>query len=331
MKVVIDSAIPYIRGIVEPYAEVVYMAGAKFSHDTIADADALIIRTRTHVDAALIDNTRVRFVATATIGCDHIDLDYCQRQGIKVCSAPGCNARGVLQWVAATLCHIVAKDNATPEEYTLGVVGVGNVGSLVSRYARHWGFKVMECDPPRQKREGGEFYDIEELAQRCDIITLHTPLDTTTHHLVNASLIEHMPRHTTIINASRGAVVDNRAVMESGHRYMFDVWEGEPDLDCEILARAELATPHIAGYSVQGKANATAMCVNALAEFFDLPLRGWYPEGITPTTPHLISWQELCSTIATHYDIVAESDTLKRNASYFESLRNSYTYREEYF
>lgn len=331
MKVVIDSAIPYIRDILEPYAEVVYMTGTEFSRDAIADADALIIRTRTRVDAALLEGTRVSFVATATIGCDHIDLDYCRTQGIKVCSAPGCNARGVLQWVAATLCHLLSQDNATPEEYTLGVVGVGNVGSLVAEYARHWGFRVMECDPPRQKREGGEFYTIEEIARSCDIITLHTPLDATTHHLVNASLIEFIPRHSTIINASRGKVVDNRAVMQSGHRYAFDVWEGEPLLDPEILSRAEIATPHIAGYSVQGKANATAMCVNALAEFFDLPLRGWYPEGITRTTPRLVSWEELRATISTHYDIAAESNTLKRHAADFEALRNNYNYREECF
>ena len=331
MKVVIDSAIPYIRGIIEPYAEVRYMAGAEFTRDAIADADALIIRTRTIVDAKLLENTHISFVATATIGCDHIDLDYCQRRGIRVCSAPGCNARGVLQWVAATLHHLLSKDNATPEHYTLGVVGVGNVGSLVAQYARHWGFRVMECDPPRQEREGGEFYTIEEVAQKRDIITLHTPLDATTTHLVNGSLIERMPRHSTIINASRGKVVDNRAVMQSGHRYAFDVWEGEPILDAEVLARAEIATPHIAGYSVQGKANATAMCVHALAEFFNLPLKEWYPEGITRTTPRLISWQELCQTITSHYDIVSESNNLKSHALEFEALRNNYAYREEYF
>ena len=140
-----------------------------------------------------------------------------------------------------------------------------------------------------------------------------------------------MPRHSTIINASRGKVVDNRAVMQSGHRYAFDVWEGEPILDAEVLARAEIATPHIAGYSVQGKANATAMCVHALAEFFNLPLKEWYPEGITRTTPRLISWQELCQTIASHYDIASESNNLKSHASEFEALRNNYAYREEYF
>lgn len=331
MKVIIDSAIPYIRGIVEPYADVAYMAGAEITNNAVRYADALIIRTRTKVDATLLENSNVKFVATATIGSDHIDLEYCKRHGIKVCSAPGCNARGVLQWVAATLRHLVIKDCCTPQDYTLGVVGVGNVGSLVAQYARHWGFRVMECDPPRQEREGGDFHTIEEIAKECDIITLHTPLDTTTRHLISSTLIEMMRPKATIINASRGGVVDNRAVLHSDHRYAFDVWEGEPDLDPDVLAGAEIATPHIAGYSVQGKANATAMCVAALAEFFNLPLKEWYPEGITRPTPRLISWQELCQTIPSHYDISAESNKLKTLASEFEALRNNYAYREEYF
>jgi erythronate-4-phosphate dehydrogenase len=331
MKVIIDSAIPYIRGIIEPYAEVIYIAGSEITNEVVMDADAIIIRTRTNVDSTLLNNTKVRFIATATIGCDHIDLDYCKEHNIKVYSAPGCNARGVLQWVAATLRHITAKDGCSPQDYMLGVVGVGNVGSLVAKYARHWGFKVMECDPPREEREKGEFYTIEEIAAKCDIITLHTPLDATTHHLIDGDIIKIMRPGATIINASRGKVTDNRAVMESGHRYAFDVWEGEPYLDPEILANAEIATPHIAGYSIQGKANATAACVHALAEFFDIPLKGWYPEGITRTTPRMISWEELCATIPAHYDIIAESNTLKHNASNFEKLRNSYNYREEYF
>ena len=331
MKVVVDSAIPYIKGILEQYAEVVYLPGLDITHDDVKDADALIIRTRTYVDRALLDNSRVRFVATATIGTDHIDLDYCRMNNIAVCSAPGCNARGVLQWVAAVLHQVVTTDGAAPSDYTLGVVGVGNVGSLVSQYARHWGFRVMECDPPRQEREGGEFYDIEDIAKQCDIITLHTPYDKTTRHLVDAALLQHMPPHTTIINASRGGVVDNRAAMYSGHRYIFDVWEGEPEIDLKVLHHAMLATPHIAGYSLQGKANATAMCVNAFAEFFGLPITDWYPEGVVRTTPRLISWEELCTTIAKRYDITAESETLKLDGWEFDNLRDSYTYREEYF
>lgn len=331
MRIVIDSAIPYINNLFESYADVLYIPGDKIDHSVVKDADALVIRTRTRCDSKLLDGSKVRLITTATIGTDHIDHNYCREHGIIVCSAPGCNARGVLQWVSAVLLHITTTDNKRPEEYTLGVVGVGNVGSLVSKYARHWGFRVMECDPPRQAREGGEFHTIEQIAQHCDIITLHTPLDTTTHHLINKSLIQTMRTDATVINASRGSVVDNRAVMESGHRYYFDVWEGEPNIPNDILANATLATPHIAGYSVQGKANATAMCVRAIASFFGFPLCSWYPPQITPTTPQLISWDELRTILPTRYDIATESDTLKQNCTNFETLRNNYNYREEWF
>lgn len=331
MRVVIDSAIPYIKGILEPYSQVIYLPAKEITADVVRNADALIIRTRTKCDKELLDGSAVKFIATATIGTDHIDHNYCAEHKIKVCSAPGCNARGVLQWMAAALCYITTLDGCPPGDYTIGVVGVGNVGSLVSQYTRQWGFKVMECDPPRQAREGGEFYAIEEIARACDIITLHTPLDSTTYHLVNNALIEIMRPNAIIINASRGEVVDNSAVANSGRRYLFDVWENEPNLDENILSGATIATPHIAGYSVQGKANATAMVVDALARHFGLPLCGWYPEGIRRTTPRLISWSELCDTISNYCNIKKESLTLKSSPQNFESIRNCYNYREEYF
>lgn len=331
MRVVVDRAIPYIAGVLEPYAEVVYLPATEITAEVVREADAMIIRTRTCCDCGLLDGSSVRFIATATIGTDHIDMEYCAKHGIEVFSSQGCNKRGVLQWVSGVLRHIAMCDNRAPESYTLGVVGVGNVGSLVAEYARHWGFRVLECDPPRQEREGGEFCTIEEISKHCDIITLHTPLDSSTYHLVDAELIAMMRPDATIINASRGGVVDNRAVLESGHRYVFDVWEDEPHMPEDILARAMLATPHIAGYSMQGKANATAMCINALAKHFGLPLSDWYPSNITPTTPHLPSWTEMCALFPTYFDIVSESNYLKSHASEFESIRNNYNYREEWF
>lgn len=331
MKVIIDSAIPFIRGVVEPYAEVVYCKGAEIDSSIVRDADALVVRTRTECNKELLEGSRVRFITTATIGRDHIDEEYCREAGIEVASAAGCNARGVLQWVAAALKHIVESDGKRPEEYTLGVVGVGNVGSLVVEYARHWGFRILMCDPPRKEREGGEFYPIEDVVREADIITLHTPLDASTHHLINAERIALMRPDAAVVNASRGAVVDNRAVRDSGHRYAFDVWEDEPRINNEILQGAMLATPHIAGYSQQGKANATAMSVNALARHFNLPLKEWRPEEVMPTVPRLISWKEMCATIEKYCDIIAETETLKRSPEAFESLRNNYNYREEYF
>lgn len=331
MRVVIDAAIPYIQGVLEPYCDVIYLPANQITADAVRNTHALIIRTRTKCDKSLLEGSAVKFIATATIGTDHIDRDYCATHDIEVCSAPGCNARGVLQWVAAALHHITTSDNRAPESYTMGVVGVGNVGSIVSQYARHWGFRVMECDPPRKEREGGDFYTIEEIAQQCDIITLHTPLNSSTYHLINGELISKIHPNATIINASRGAVVNNQEVTKSQHRYIFDVWENEPNIEQKVLLGATLATPHIAGYSVQGKANATSMVVNALARHFNLPIKEWYPESIKRTIPQPISWSELCATITRYYDIEKESLTLKNSPQNFELLRNNYNYREEYF
>lgn len=331
MKIVIDRAIPYIRGIVEPYAEVIYCDGNAIDATLVKDCDAMIIRTRTRCNRELLEGSKIKFIATATIGTDHIDDEYCRHAGITIARAAGCNARGVLQWVAAALRHIVLTDGKNPSDYTLGVVGVGNVGSKVSHYARRWGFRVLECDPPRQMREGGDFHTIEELAAQCDILTLHTPLDDTTRHLVDSSLLQNMRRDSIIINASRGAVADNRAVFESGHRYIFDVWENEPLIDDDILQGAELATPHIAGYSKQGKANATAMVIRALADFFALPIGDWYPSEVCPTTARDIEWCEMVNSIEKYCPIIEQTTTLKSTPSIFESLRNNYHYREEYF
>lgn len=331
MKVIIDSAIPFIHGVLEPYSEVVYCSGTAINSDVVRDADALVVRTRTHCNRELLEGSAVRFIATATIGRDHIDEAYCKSAGIEVASAAGCNARGVLQWVAATLKHIVKQEGKTPSDYTLGVVGVGNVGKLVVEHARHWGFRVLMCDPPRYEREGGDFLPLEDVARQADILTLHTPLDDTTHHLVNTKLLSMMPHDAIIINASRGGVVDNMAVANSSHRYAFDVWESEPHIDPKTLQQALLATPHIAGYSQQGKANATAMSINALARHFNLPLTEWRPTEVLPTTPRLLSWEELCETIDKYCSIEEETRALKRNPELFESLRNNYTYREEYF
>ncbi len=331
MKLIIDSAIPFIKGVLEPYAEVVYCAGSEINCRLMSDCDALIVRTRTRCDEALLANSRVKFIATATIGTDHIDLAWCRANGISVASAAGCNARGVLQWVAAALKEICTEDNRRPEEYSVGVVGVGNVGSLVAKYAERWAFRVLKCDPPRQQREGGDFVDIDTILRECNIITLHTPLDATTEHLINEHNIDLIAPDATIINASRGAVVDNGAVLRSGLRYMFDVWEDEPNLDGDILAGATLSTPHIAGYSRQGKANATSMVVRALAHHFALPLTEWYPEGMTSCEARDISWEEMCRTIDHYFSIKEQTKELKSSPDKFEALRNNYTYREEYF
>ena len=331
MKVVIDNAIPYIKGILEPYAEVLYREGIDFRQEDVADADLLIIRTRTRCDASLLDSSSVKMIATATIGFDHIDLEYCQKHGIEVITAQGCNAAGVLQWVAAALALLSRKDGWTPPQRTLGIVGVGHVGRLVEQYARAWGFNVLRCDPPRKEREGGDFITLEELLSRSDIVTLHTPLDRTTHHLINDRTMALMHNDAVLINASRGEVVSTQALLNAPQRLLIDVWEHEPEINRDLLAKAIVTTPHIAGYSSQGKANATAMVVRAAAKRFSLPLTDWYPEQVRITERQDIDWQTMCLTIQSHCDLEAESQRLKAAPGSFESMRNGYRYREEYF
>lgn len=330
MKVIIDSAIPFIKGVLEPFAEVVYTPGDNFTTELVADADALIIRTRTRCNRELLEGSKVKFIATATIGFDHIDCRYCADNGIEVATAAGCNARGVLQWVAAVLVRLAKRENFTPSQRTLGIVGVGNVGSLVKQYAERWGFKVVCCDPPRQQRENLDFVSLQELVPQVDILTLHTPLDATTRGMINADLLAALRPGATVINASRGEVAQTEALLREDLTVAVDVWEHEPNIDARLLEKAIVSTPHIAGYSVQGKANATALAVRAVAKYFKLPLTEWYPEGMTGSVPQDIDWQRLIDTIDNYCNLDVESAPLK-NGGDFEALRNGYRLREEYF
>lgn len=330
MKIVIDSAIPFIAGVLEPFAEVVYASGDSFTPELVADASALVVRTRTRCNRELLEGSKVEAIATATIGFDHIDLEYCKEHNIEVTTAAGCNARGVLQWVAAVLVMLARRDGFTPAERTLGIVGVGNVGSLVKQYAESWGFKTICCDPPRQARENLDFVTLEQLLPQTDILTLHTPLDNTTRSMINDRTLSLLRPNAVIINASRGEVVETAALLNSGLECAIDVWENEPNIDKTLLAKALVTTPHIAGYSLQGKANATAISVAALARHFNLPLEDWYPPQCTPTTPQNIDWQTLNNTIDNYCNLAAESAPLK-NGGDFEGLRNGYSYRTEYF
>ena len=331
MKILIDRAIPFLQGVLEPFAEVEYLDGSNFTPDAVRDADALIIRTRTRCDRALLEGSKVQFIATATIGFDHIDLDYCRTHNIAVSTSAGCNARGVLQWVAASLALLAKRDGFAPQECTLGIVGVGNVGRLVKQYAEYWGFRVICSDPPREEREHLGFVSLDEVLRNSDIVTLHTPLDDTTRHLINTHNISLLQSGSTLINASRGECVATNATRRNDLTYITDVWENEPNIDSEYLSKSLVATPHIAGYSSQGKANASAMAVQALAHHFDLPLNEWRPREVAVVTPHLISWEEMCATISHHCNLEIESERLRRHPDRFEQLRNNYHYREEYF
>ena len=354
MKIVADCDIPYLKGVLEPYTEMVYRKGVEISPADVAEADALIVRTRTRCDRALLQGSRVRMIATATIGFDHIDLDYCRTAGIRVVTAAGCNARGVLQWVAAALALASREQHWIPEERCLGVVGVGHVGSLVAQYAAAWGFRVVCCDPPRQRagerwgeklseRMGSgshEFVSLAEVASQADIVTFHTPLTHTgqdaTFHLADSGFFDALRPGALLLNSSRGEVVDTTALLaavQAGRcSCCIDTWEHEPAIDRDLLSRALVATTHIAGYTAQGKANAASMAVQAVAAEFGFPLTEWYPyDAVSKVEPAAIEWDRMCRTIGSRFDIAAETQALKTTPENFEAIRNGYPYRQEYF
>ena len=337
-KMLIDGNIPFIKGVFEPYFNVEYMPGAEITRQNAADAEVLVIRTRTKCDAGLLDGSRVGMIATATIGFDHIDTRYCREKVITVQRAAGCNAYGVVQYVTAALVHLGIRPGAR-----IAVVGVGSVGGALAGKLEAWGFEVLRVDPPRSLDEGASgFVSLEEAVAVADVVTLHVPLTSSGSHktaaMADDALFGAMKKGAMFINSSRGEVVVTEALKKaiasqkvSGA--VIDVWEGEPDIDRELLSMAAIATPHIAGYSMQGKAAGTSMVVRAVAERYGIErLRKWWPEGVNPIDHSVApSWEQVCHNMSLHYDIAGDSMALKSAPENFERLRNDYRYREEFF
>ena len=236
MKVIVDKKIPYLQGVIERLAdEVVYAEGRDFTPELVRDADALFVRTRTRCDRALLAGSRVRFIATATIGFDHIDTDFCRASGITWTNAPGCNAGGVEQYVEAALLLLERERGFSLRGACLGVVGVGHVGSRVADVGRRLGMTVLCCDPPRAEAEGPEgFTSLEELVSRSDLITFHTPLTREgahpTWHLADEAFFRSLSRPLYLINTSRGEVVDNAALLSAFRSKVQNVVTGPDEL-----------------------------------------------------------------------------------------------------
>lgn len=328
MKTIIEANIPYIHGLIEPYSEVEYLESEDITPEAVRDADALLVRTRTRCDEALLGGSRVTFVGTATIGLDHIDMPWCAAHGIEAVNAPGCNAPAVAQWVLAVVARMMTK---TPADTVLGIVGVGHVGSIVENWARAIGFNVLRCDPPRRRAEGGDFIALNELIARADIVTLHTPLyregPDATYHMVDARLISALRPNAILLNAARGAIFHTEEVLRAlsarpDVRLAIDCWEGEPQLNEQLLRRAEIATPHIAGYSLEGKHRATALVVSALARHFGLPIDLGHIDMGTASRPSL-------QRIAQSYDPMPDDAALRAEPTALERLRNRYPLRPE--
>lgn len=324
MRIIVDKDIPFIKGRLEKAGiETVYADQWGFTSGLVRDADALLIRTRTPVNEDLLGDSKVKLVATATIGMDQIDLKWCVAHGVTVKNAPGCNAPGVAQYVWSSLLRL----GFNPKKQTLGIIGCGNVGSNVREWGERLGTRLLISDPPK-----GMDYPLEKLLAESDAVTLHTPLTREgkypTFHLIGEKELAVMKTGSLLVNAARGPVVDFKAlrteISQGRIRAVIDTWEGEPDIDAEVLRYAEYGTPHIAGYSLEGKQRATRMVLEAVEDFFGVEidksdLAGNYkmPEDLT------------AEKITASFDPAEETEILRREPQNFDRLRNNYNYRKE--
>ncbi len=315
MVIAIDRHIPFIAEAVQrewPQVEIFPLKPEEIDASAVKDADVLIVRTRTRVDASLLEGSQVRLVCTATIGFDHIDTAYCETHGIRWMSCPGCNAQAVCDYIEEAIEEFSHQPSAISRQ-TIGVVGVGHVGSLVAKMAECKGLKVLLNDPPK-----GMGVSLKEIAAQCDIITFHVPLDKTTYHLCDEAFLSHCKPGALIINAARGGVVDEKALLASGHPYILDTWENEPHIDANVLHHALLASMHIAGYSLEGKRNASQMCLDAVAEEWGLPKINLQSPISNLQSPIGDSSPGWLSRI---------SEQLKAHPEHFEQLRKNYPLR----
>ena len=337
MKIVADSNIPYAREAFAALGDITLVPGRQIAGAHVRDADLLLVRSVTPVNAALLDGSRVRFIATATIGFDHVDVAYLAARGIGFATAAGSNANSVAEYIIAALLELAHRKNFRLRDKTLGVVGVGNVGTKVVRYARAIGLCVLPNDPPRQRAENlPDFVSLEQTCAEADILTLHVPLMKTgpdaTFHLLE-------PRRGIVINSSRGAVLDNRHLLTAKlSGLVLDVWENEPHILPELLAKSDLGTPHIAGYSFDGKVNGTRLIYEAACRHFGLPAT-WRLQLPAPPVPRLkitVAPGEddedvLRRIIRQVYDITGDDARLRADCRQFDKLRAEYPVRREFF
>jgi len=356
MKIVCDKNMPFVAEAFATLGEVVLKGGREISPADVRDADALVTRSTTRVDRGLLADSAVRFYGSGVIGTDHIDIPYLESRGIVWTGAPGCNAESVANYLTAALLWLGGRYGLTLEGKTIGVIGVGNVGRRVCRHARALGLRVLANDPPRQRNpadaEARSFVPLDRLLAESDIVTCHVPLTRegpdATYHLLRAEQFARMRPGTIFINAARGPVLETDALLAAlGSRVshaVIDCWEGEPAYRADLLARADLATPHIAGHSYEGKVNGTAIVYRRACEFF-----GREPACAFELPPPPVPLLEadasgrrdedvLRDLVLRVYDIAADSERLKAScvqdaaarAAAFDAQRGSYPMRREF-
>ncbi|GBD89264.1 erythronate-4-phosphate dehydrogenase [bacterium BMS3Abin03] len=351
LKLIVDENIAFAKDAFSKFGEVFLLGGRDISQSVLKDADALIVRSITRVDSELLNNTNVKFVGTATIGTDHIDLQYLQQRGIFFSDAKGCNADSVAEYVFTALLNVAVRKNILLKNKIIGVIGVGNVGSRVVKFAEALGLKVLKNDPPKERAKTGSNYVSLESALRADIVTFHVPLIKggvdKTFHLLNEKNLSELKENVILINTSRGEVIDNtallKAVKKKNTNLILDVWEGEPSINIGLLGESLIGTSHIAGYSLEGKVNGTKMMFDALCEFTG-ERKKWNPAlpKIVDSTIKPVDSESFEETLYALFKFVynIENDdnrmrkmigmNKEKREKYFDLLRKEYPYRREF-
>ena len=355
MKIVADCNIPFVQRCFGHLGEIQVVQGRQITPVTVADAEVLLVRSVTPVDRRLLEHSRVRFVATATIGCEHVDMDYLQTRGIGFASAPGSNANSVAEYVVAALLAVGQKYRITLPGKSIGIVGVGNVGSRVAAKCRALGLRTVLNDPPLARHTGDPKYRPLEDVLGCDFVTLHTPLTKDgpdgTFHLADRALLERLRPGTVFLNTSRGGVHDTlalKAAMVQGRlkAVVLDVWENEPNIDQDLLRKVDLSTPHIAGYSFDGKVAGLIMIYKAVCKHLGIQptheLTEFLPPPAVPTIElkaadlpeQELVRQTVQQVYAIHRDDFNAREILmvppQTRGAFFDNLRKNYPVRREF-
>ncbi len=355
MKIIADENIPFVAECFSSIGKVEVVPGREITPGVVADADVMLVRSITPVGADLLAGSKVRFVGTATIGFDHIDIEYLSRNKIGFALAPGSNANSAAEYVIAALLNIAKRHSIDLEGKSIGIIGVGNVGGRVAKKASALGMKLLLNDPPLQRQTGDPKYlPIEKLFD-CDFVTLHTPLtfegEDKTFHLADERFFESLKTGCIFVNASRGGVVDSSALKTAIEESrlqttVLDVWENEPNIDVELLDMVDIGTPHIAGYSLDGKIAGMIMIYKEACEYFELEVKFDIDSFLpVPAIPELkintqsVSEQDvLLGAVERIYDIKTDDaklrqifeENIKKRGNFFDGLRKNYPVRREF-
>lgn len=337
--ILIDKNIPFIHGILEPFATVEYLESGAFGVEKVKKADALIVRTRTRCDESLLRHSGVKLIVSATIGFDHIDTDFCEENGIVWHNTPGCNAASVAQYMASVFAFFEQKEKSDLRGKKLGIVGVGNVGNEVEKVARLFDMDVLRNDPPRAILEkNAQFVPLHTIATEADIITFHTPLTDKgsfpSRYLANADFFSLLKNRPYIVNTARGGIVCEEELKNAFSEkqiagFVLDCWENEPNVDNFLLSNAILSTPHIAGYSADGKKNSTEQSIRLVSRFFDFGINDFQLNVFDSPQDVRCSREDLSRICLQNYDVEKDSIKLKKNPELFEKFRSDYPVRRE--